>query len=174
MRASSDHTGSADDDRMWFRFQSSFDGAIGAHLDGVRLLLDPRPLVNAQIETRKADRRLGHTPRDAPLTFRVIGNDFAGRHQVEIVGIPKPEVVTRELRSGVGIPRTPSADIINLVSGILDDRAFVVKLHFVIAPGFERPRSNHQEEIVTVVANQVGAQGFGLEHFGGSAVNGSR
>ena len=42
----------------------------------------------------------------------------------------------------------------------------------MIAPAFERLRRDYQEKIVAVIANQIGTQGFGLQHFSGLAIDG--
>src|SRR5438093_1055663 len=99
-------------------------------------------------------------PGDAPLAFGFVRDHVTGSDQIEALGVPEREVVARKLHVGVGIPGAARTDKVNLVACILDHRAFVVELDFVIAPAFERLRRDYQEKIVAVIANQIGTQGF--------------
>src|SRR6266852_5239963 len=116
--------------------------------------------LDAQIKSGEADGRFSNAPGDAPLAFGFVRDHVTGSNQIEALGVPEPEVVASKLHVGIGIPGAARTDKVNLVACILDHRAFVVEFDFMIAPGFERTQRDHQEKIVAIIANQIGAQRF--------------
>src|SRR5262245_16958961 len=80
-----------------FRLQRALQVLVRADFDGLFPARDFDPVVDAQVEPNQADRRCAPAAGDLPVTVRNIGNDLAGRDQIQVLGMAEREIELRKL-----------------------------------------------------------------------------
>ncbi len=115
------------------RRQRRLQAAVSAHLDGLLAASDTGPLVHTQVESHHADPRGCSAPGGLPFTLRGIGNYFARRDQIEVLGIAERHIESGELQSAARVPVAARSDRVHLIAGVGDDGSLMMELELISA-----------------------------------------
>ena len=155
----------------WARLQCALKLPIGIHVDGETRARHRSLVVSSEIESREPHRAFDAVMDHALFALYGFTHRHSRKHDLQIPGNPKCEIVDRVSGPPAGIPVAAGCNVVDLVAGIQNHTAVVMDLDFVLASRLERRCGDRQGQYRPAVADQPRTQIVVLQNLRGLSVD---